>query len=219
MTDKAMVTEAREVLFFASYCGDDNPACSPKRPCPVCLGMSNVYEIPADTRIKYKRELAPHWLSDEAIEECSKLFPELPTAALAQAEQPLAWMDDGTTRSGSEHTAYRVVTDETKRGMPKAAASSFSVPLYAHPPSKIEVGENTAETAAPPVQHLVARPLSDWHEDHGFVTWWKFPVNEPSYIGSPLCEDWPGYHTHWTPHPDIPANAAALATTEGSDNV
>lgn len=47
----------------------------------------------------------------------------------------------------------------------------------------------------------VARPLSEWHEDHGEVTWWKFPVEEPSYIGNPLCDDWPGYHTHWTPHP------------------
>lgn len=51
----------------------------------------------------------------------------------------------------------------------------------------------------------MARPLDEWHEDHGHVTWWKFPVNEPSYIGHPLCCDWPGYHTHWTPHPEIPA--------------
>lgn len=62
-----------------------------------------------------------------------------------------------------------------------------------------------------PQPNVMARPLSDWHEDDGFVTWWKFPVNEPSYIGSPLCSDWPGYHTHWTPHPEIPANAATEA--------
>lgn len=64
---------------------------------------------------------------------------------------------------------------------------------------------------------LVARPLTDWHEDYGFVTWWKFPVSEPSYIGSPLCSDWPGYHTHWTPHPEIPANADALSTKEPTE--
>lgn len=51
---------------------------------------------------------------------------------------------------------------------------------------------------------IEAKPKSEWHEDHGYVTWWKFPVREPAWIGSPLCSDWPGYHTHWTPHPDTP---------------
>lgn len=54
-----------------------------------------------------------------------------------------------------------------------------------------------------------ARPLDEWHEDHGFALWWTWKdgqwLGEPSYIGSPLCSDWPGYHTHWTPHPDFPA--------------
>ena len=45
----------------------------------------------------------------------------------------------------------------------------------------------------------VARPFAEWHEDHGSVLWWKFPVEEPPYVGSPLDADWPGYHTHWTP--------------------
>lgn len=43
-----------------------------------------------------------------------------------------------------------------------------------------------------------AMPLDDWHEDDGFVLWWKFPIDEPPYVGTPLCDDWPGYHTHWT---------------------
>lgn len=37
----------------------------------------------------------------------------------------VAWRDDGLTRSGSTAQAYRVVTDETKRDMPRAAAESF----------------------------------------------------------------------------------------------
>lgn len=49
-----------------------------------------------------------------------------------------------------------------------------------------------------------ARPLAEYHEDFGPVVWWKFPVNEPSWIGSPTDDDWPGYHTHWTPHPAAP---------------
>jgi hypothetical protein len=54
----------------------------------------------------------------------------------------------------------------------------------------------------------VAEPKDTWHEDDGPVTWWKFPVEEPSWIGTPKDDDWPGYHTHWTPHPEIPAQNA-----------
>lgn len=45
------------------------------------------------------------------------------------------------------------------------------------------------------------RPLEEWGEDYGDVLWWKFPIEEPPYVGSPLDERWPGYHTHWTPIP------------------
>jgi hypothetical protein len=68
--------------------------------------------------------------------------------------------------------------------------------------------------------------LDEWHEDCGDVLWWKFPVNEPPYVGTPLdtgqavevvirdsvrdykytqhVGGWPGYHTHWTPLPEAP---------------
>jgi hypothetical protein len=61
---------------------------------------------------------------------------------------------------------------------------------------------------------LTARPLSEYHEDFGPVTWWAFPVREPSYIGDPSWDNWPGYHTHWTPHPAIPVLAEALTVTK-----
>lgn len=54
-------------------------------------------------------------------------------------------------------------------------------------------------------QEVVARPLEEWHEDYGDVVWWKFPIDEPAWIGTPLDSHWPGCHTHWTPHPDVPA--------------
>lgn len=56
-----------------------------------------------------------------------------------------------------------------------------------------------------PRPDVTALPLDDWHEDDGPVVWWKFPVEEPSWIGTPLDTNWPGYHTHWTPHPPIPS--------------
>jgi hypothetical protein len=31
-----------------------------------------------------------------------------------------------------------------------------------------------------------ARPLSEWHEDMGPKLWWRFPIEEPPYCGSPL---------------------------------
>lgn len=56
-----------------------------------------------------------------------------------------------------------------------------------------------------------AQRLEDWHEDDGPALWWRFPLNEPPYCGHPNCDDWPGYHTHWTPLvvPDAPAVAVA----------
>lgn len=53
---------------------------------------------------------------------------------------------------------------------------------------------------------ITPRPANEYHEDFGPVLWWKFPVNEPPYVGNDSDCDWPGYHTHWTPilMPDKP---------------
>lgn len=48
----------REVLLFASYCGDDNPRCTTGSPCADCLAMSNVYSVEMDGA-EYVRQLAP----------------------------------------------------------------------------------------------------------------------------------------------------------------
>ena len=70
-----------------------------------------------------------------------------------------------------------------------------------------------------------ARPIAEYREEMGDVLWWKFPITEAPYVGSPntagyavestlraivQCEvletmgrmfvgGWPGYHTHFTP--------------------
>ncbi len=58
------------------------------------------------------------------------------------------------------------------------------------------------------VKPHAAQTLAEWHEDFGPVVWWRFcqdeRPDEASWIGTPLDDDWPGYHTHWTPHPPIP---------------
>jgi len=50
----------------------------------------------------------------------------------------------------------------------------------------------------------VAIPGERYHEDDGPVLWWRFPVEEPPYAGTPNDSDWPGYHTHFTPLPPAP---------------
>lgn len=86
-----------------------------------------------------------------------------------------------------------------------------------------------------------ARPLSEWHEDMGDVLWWRFPIVEPPYVGTPLdigrtievnarsfrvdktmlvnIGGWPGYHTHWTPIsvPSVPASPVPCVSDEASE--
>jgi hypothetical protein len=66
---------------------------------------------------------------------------------------------------------------------------------------------DTPAQPASTVQEITARPIDEWHEECGDVLWWTFPLEESPYCGSPLDEDWPGYHTHWTPFvfPTAPA--------------
>ena len=81
-----------------------------------------------------------------------------------------------------------------------------------HLPSEASVSEVSArmtkDDAAALLAAITPRPLAEWHEDDGVVLWWRFPVNEPPYVGTPLDDDWPvmatatggttNYATHWT---------------------
>lgn len=47
-------------------------------------------------------------------------------------------------------------------------------------------------------------PIDTYHEDIGNVLWWRVPIQEPPYCGSPLEEDFPGdYYTHWSKLPEV----------------
>ena len=61
-----------------------------------------------------------------------------------------------------------------------------------------------------PAAAPVAIPGEEYHEDMGPVTWWRLPVDEPPWVGTPNDSDWPGYHTHFAPAPTNPLNANAL---------
>ncbi len=60
--------------------------------------------------------------------------------------------------------------------------------------TRIEVARVDAQHGRP-----TPRPLAEYHEDIGPMLWWRFPIMEPPYVGQPSDDDWPGYHTHWTP--------------------
>lgn len=62
-----------------------------------------------------------------------------------------------------------------------------------------------------PLTEAQARPLDEWDESNSDVLWWRFPIDKPPYVGHPNCDDWPGYHTHWTPLivPAAPAEGGA----------
>ena len=43
------------------------------------------------------------------------------------------------------------------------------------------------------------KPIEEWHEDYGDCLFWKLPIDEPPYCGSPLSSDFiEGYYTHFT---------------------
>lgn len=50
----------------------------------------------------------------------------------------------------------------------------------------------------------VAIPGEAYEIDMGDVMWWRFPIDEPPWLGTPGDSDWPGYHTHFTPCPAEP---------------
>jgi len=48
-------------------------------------------------------------------------------------------------------------------------------------------------------ESLEPKSIDEWNEGFGDVLWWKFPIEEPPYVGTPLDLSWPDYHTYWTP--------------------
>lgn len=46
------------------------------------------------------------------------------------------------------------------------------------------------------------RPIEEWNEDYGTCLFWRIPIQEPPYCGSPLDSTWEcdydNYYTHFT---------------------
>jgi len=60
-----------------------------------------------------------------------------------------------------------------------------------------------ADLAANVLERQIPQPIEDWSDDDGDCLWWKFPIEESPYCGSPLDLEWreknyDGYYTHFT---------------------
>ena len=51
-----------------------------------------------------------------------------------------------------------------------------------------------------------ARHIDEWHEEDGSVLWWRDPITEPPYVGTPDYEDFDETYKWWSPidTPEIP---------------
>lgn len=121
VTEDVGEAEGRDVLFFASYCGDDNPTCTPARPCDDCIAMGNVYRIPNGTRSLFQREFgASHSppKADGPVEDGWQPIETAPkdgTRLLAcwdinEPSYGVVWWEDG---SWVEYDADNRVSDPT----------------------------------------------------------------------------------------------------------
>ncbi|RZS80613.1 hypothetical protein [Pigmentiphaga kullae] len=99
----------------------------------------------------------------------------------------------------------------------KEAWTALAMRIDAELAMLTEGGAPQPAAQAAPIVPLIARALAEWHEDDGQVLWWAWCghewAGEAPWCGTPLDSDWPGYHTHWTAIPAMPASL----TTQGAD--
>ena len=107
----------------------------------------------------------------------------------------------------SELAASRRDWLESKGGMTHRARTALEAEFAALRLERYRMSVQVHDAERAEKSAAVARPREDWDEDDSAVLWWRFPIEEPPYVGHPNCDDWPGYHTHWT-RLVIPAAAA-----------
>ncbi|SSW66653.1 hypothetical protein AVE30378_02192 [Achromobacter veterisilvae] len=113
---------------------------------------------------------------------------------------------DGTYEAVPVYAAPPLAsTGDARRALGGYQTDSFRV-LKTHPaPAAAKDGQQRARDVSP----LLARALDEWHEDDGPVMWWAWCghewAGEAPWCGTPHYQDWPGYHTHWTPIAGFPA--------------
>jgi len=124
------------------------------------------------------------------------------------------------------------VTDEMVR-VAAGAMSDKRAELQNLPLARIYEDLSKAALTAALAAMWRLRPAAEWRQDMGDVLWWKLPITEAPYVGSPIdlgvtveahtklmtqvnqseapaiarfnVGGWPGYHTHFMPLPVPPS--------------
>lgn len=131
---------------------------------------------------------------------------------LADAEKKYGYTDGWRSTDWMDECRAKLL-EHVAKGDPRDVAA-YCAFLWHH-------GERTAAQPEPASADAedAARPKSEWHEDYGPVVWWAWCgaawAGEPAWIGTPNDSDWPGYHTHWTPHPAMPPLRDAARAAKG----
>lgn len=120
-------------------------------------------------------------------------------------------------QADSESWTLQAKSNETQRKFDELVDETRAVLAVAPVP----VSEPEQPKRSVPALLSVPAPLSEYHEDTGPVVWWTWQdglwLGEPSWIGTPTDSDWPGYHTHWTYHPEFPLPPVAAPAEHPSE--
>lgn len=163
--------------------------------CPTCGGISGVTACCSDGAQPAEPVKAPS--DDEAVLAHLHLVREYGSARFDEAFNAT----DPNTPAIAQQWAVKA-----KHAFREIEASARALlARYGQP----------AQQAVP----MLARARAEWHEDDGPVMWWAWCghewAGEPAWCGTPLDDSWPGYHTHWTPHPSMPAAPLDRAARQG----
>jgi len=157
--EQAEVVESRDVLFFASYCGGDSPACTPARPCADCIAMGNVYSIPANTPVLFQREFGA---SPPAVAAGGVTEEMLKSALAASASQ----YEVARNLQGSSPKSYLECFGEATP--PELAMRAALTAALAVRDEGIREGWQPIETAPKDGTHFIA-----WDGFHVFECMWN----------------------------------------------
>jgi hypothetical protein len=136
------------------------------------------------------------------VEAYARLAIEQNTAEhRAEVERLRAELSATTERLENRAGTVRALCAETVRLEAELAAREQAMLALDH-----RAQENLAkwaEARAELTRLTTLRPASEWHDDFGDVLWWRLPVEEPPYVGSPMEYGWrDDYYTHFSPLPD-----------------
>ncbi|QQM29334.1 Lar family restriction alleviation protein [Martelella lutilitoris] len=181
------------------------------RPCPFCGGYARVLRCAPGCSFVQCTKCKASSDDSNCVEAWNTRAPQ--TIERQVKVKPLVWVDlhgDGSIyETSNDHPLGYHATVQCRGRLGWSYNGEFfkmvSGAMIAAQADYEKSILSAIEPADTGTTRETARHLDEWHEDLGFVTWWKFPVNEPAWIGTPNCSDWPGYHTHFTPHPPVPS--------------